>query len=367
MKLGEEILRPVHAFLDGIWREDRILIVYHPDPDGVCAAVLFLKALKEPETIHVLNQGTCVTITDETLKRVKEKGYNKVIIVDLNVENDVESVRKLASLFNHLLIVDHHVSTGLLKREEGNITYINPCQLGFASGDKYPASKLSYDMLREWDKSMEKWDWIAAIGVVGDSADDFWADFIRDVCARRGVERNNIEMAARIIEFCRAKSYDLVEKALYILNVCNTLPDFLKSEVVKDVGDMEREYRKLTESVKRDYEDDEIVIIRIHTKYNMKSIVANSLSKNRFPHKTLVVIWEDETNYHLSLRRQDRRVDMNALAKNVIDRVKVGEGGGHVPAAGARIPKHSIHLEELKRVIIEEHNKLVSGGVILLP
>ncbi len=363
MKLKDDVLKAAHAFLKGIKKNDKVLIIYHPDPDGVCSAVLFIKALEKrhPNTIHVLNQGPHVTITDETLKMVKGKKYNKVIIVDLNVENDVEAVRKLASLCDGVLIVDHHVSTGLLKREEGNITYINSCHLGFANGDKYPASKLSYDILKEWNKDMERWDWVAAIGVVGDSADDFWFDFIRDVCGKWMVERENIEMAARIIEFCRAKGYDVVERALHVLNGCNSMQEFLKSEIVKAVEDMEKEYEKVIESVKKECYDDKdgLAIIIIPTKYNMKSIVANTLSKNMFPDKTLVVIWEDKTHYHLSFRRQDRVVGMNVLAKNVVKRVKAGEGGGHIPAAGARIPKQSVGLEELRKIIEEEHKKLM--------
>ncbi len=364
MKPAKYQVEAFREFVENIGAGEKILVIYHPDPDGVSSAALLLRFLKKrvkDVVLSTLNQGEKVAITPETIRKAELDGYSRIITLDLNVESDVSTLKLLASKCNEMLVIDHHVSTGELKKKDGNITYISAYHVDEKFASSYPAAKLLYDLISYLDKTIKKFAWISAIGIYGDCAETVWKEFMDDVLEEFKIKMEDVRKAANLIEFCRAKSYELVDKTLHILTSCDTLNQFLQSEITREVEDVEREFTKIMNDAEREarkLENEELIILNASSPYNLKSLVANHFSKVMFPDRTIVVIWVGASSYHLSFRRQDKKVNMCLLARNIVKRVGSGKGGGHVPAAGATIPINAVELEELKKIIKEEYEKL---------
>src|SRR3989344_5802756 len=110
MKNYKKILE-FKSFAKGLSTDDRIAIVYDSDPDGLSSAVIASKAIrllrgKAPDTVFFQNHSI-VSLQDSTLQNLKEHKINKLIVLDLAVDQDAAQVKK-AEKFLSLLVLDHH-------------------------------------------------------------------------------------------------------------------------------------------------------------------------------------------------------------------------------------------------------------------
>ena len=90
---------------------------------------------------------------------------------------------------------------------------------------------------------------------------------------------------------------------------------------------------------KREDLDNELVFYEITAKYRVNSIVSTILSHKKVPNKTLVVAEEREDDYKISGRRQDMKIHMGDMFRECVSGLQDANGGGHKPAAGARVLK----------------------------
>ena len=106
---------------------------------------------------------------------------------------------------------------------------------------------------------------------------------------------------------------------------------------------------------KEAYENMELYFYTFSPKFKIGSVLSTIVSfKN--PHKTIVIFSRKGSIISISYRRQDKKFDMNKLARNSIKGLKGAGGGGHIPAAGGHVQIRDLNM--LKRNIISEIKKM---------
>ena len=353
MMLASKILYSIDIVGD-----DQLAIIYHPDADGVCSAALFAKFLNDINAeFFLLNQKEEISITPATVRVLREKGIKYAVILDMNVDSNPSSYLELESIMNKILIMDHHV----LKKDlsSSKTMHLNVSMVD-DNPASYPTSKFVYDALSGIHERVESYSWIPAIGIIGDSSKKRWKHFLTEVCDTHGIELELMEEAAISIELCKALSYEKLELCLNGMIRAESIADFLDS-LPGEIKKLKEEfYAELNRALESKEVHDQIVFVELKSEHNFKSLVANALSFEHFPNKTVVVMWLHGDKIHVSLRRQDGKLSMDLLIRNVVKLLKAGDGGGHAPAAGAKFPS-SVGVERLKEALIISHRELIKA------
>ncbi len=355
--MRKDWIEKVDAFLEGIKKEDALAIIYHPDADGVCAAAIFAKLIvKRRSRFIAFNQGDEIEITSKTVSRVAGEGCTHVLILDMNVDSNPEKYSMLEEKVKHALIIDHHIMKKNL--ESSKTTHLNISMVD-KKPESYPTSKIVYDLLSELDSGIKKYSWLAAVGIVGDSAQRRWDSFLEEIYLQHRITMDEIRKAVLTIELNRALGYDKIDACLNDLIVSDSLKEFLESESYERIGTLESEFDNTLEQIfeTRDEQGD-VVFLELNTEYNIKSLVANYVSTEYFPDKTVVVMWPEENWLHISLRRQDGKISMDELIRKAIKELGEGKGGGHVPAAGGKVPLSK--KDEFKKVLKQLNSELLN-------
>ena len=92
------------------------------------------------------------------------------------------------------------------------------------------------------------------------------------------------------------------------------------------------------------FPDLDLIIYEINPKYNVKSIIINKLSSEKYPNKTILCLSKHQEKVIISARRQDYKIPINDLLSDAIEDLPGSTAGGHIPAAGA-----SVRKKDLKR------------------
>src|SRR3989338_4711317 len=104
MLLSRETVKPskklseFKKFAVSLKNSDKIAIIYDSDSDGLSSAVIVSKAVdrlvgKNPE--HAFFQShSIVALLDETIDKLEKNAVNKLIVLDLAVDQDAVQVKK---------------------------------------------------------------------------------------------------------------------------------------------------------------------------------------------------------------------------------------------------------------------------------
>ena len=336
-------------------KKEHVAVIYHPDADGVCSAALFAKLFRSEKIKYfLLNQKDEVAITEDTINTLKKNNIRYVIILDMSVDSDPTSYSELERAVRKVLIADHHV----LKKDLSSSKTIH-LNVGMVdeNPESYPTSKFVYDILTEVHKNVERYGWIAAIGIIGDSSKKRWNEFLTEVCRKHKITLDILEEAALSIELCKALSYSTLELCLKNMTRSENTDEFLNS-LPAEIRQLKKEFHSaLNRALKNREEYEQLVFVELDSKYNLKSLMANTLSFDYFPNKTVVVIWPHNKNLHVSLRRQDGKISMDLLVRKVVEFLKTGNGGGHIPAAGGKFPLSVAN--KLKKAFLSIHKEFL--------
>jgi single-stranded DNA-specific DHH superfamily exonuclease len=264
-----------------------------------------------------------------------------LIIVDDELRKD----SFIAKNFNfNILVIDHHSIQDLPDKE--NIYYYNPKIFGDES--YIPASKYCFDIFSKI-VDIDDLDWVACVGVVADSGAVHHKDFIKKFFLKYGEEPkidkdylsdsffgylgdiinsgkiakgNDGSLLALKVLRDSSSPKDLLEKSFELRNLCDEINLYLK-EVCEDFEAKKEEYKEL-----------DLFFYSFNPKYKIGSVLSTIVSF-KHPNKTVVIFSKTPKIVSISYRRQDKLVDMNALARESVKGLKSAGGGGHIPAAGA--------------------------------
>jgi len=165
---NQALVNRFKKFITSITSKDRVAVIHHTDPDGVCSGVIISKVVERIRgkkiDLRINQYHAAHRILDETIKQLKKKKINKVITTDLATDEDPINIRKLAK-FADILIIDHHPV--LHKFPLKNVIVIKSKLI--SSKAPYCASKMCYD-LGSLVKDVSDLDWLAVVGSIGDIA-----------------------------------------------------------------------------------------------------------------------------------------------------------------------------------------------------
>ncbi|VVB60957.1 DHHA1 domain protein [uncultured archaeon] len=349
------ILQKFDSFALALSKKDRVAIIFHTDADGITSGVIAAKAVEQlcgkKPSLFLTPAPSEVTISRKIIAELQKKKINKVVIVDLNVDQEPESIKKVEK-FAQILILDHHTIQNDVNSPK--TTMLKPQFFSKISPSKFAASKLVYDMFQR-HTNISDLAWLAVIGIYGDMAEDEWKDFISEVRQKDKITPEKIQKAGGLIVY--ARSFDEKNgpmKAFKVFYSATSIDDVLDSGLSKYAEKIEKElahFIEKREQLAQFYPEKKLLIYEISPRYNIKSELVNRLSRNFYPGMTCIVIQEKGKIASISARNQTGSVSMNDLMIRATNGIPGASGGGHVQAAGASITDKGKWVEVfLKRI-----------------
>lgn len=339
-------------YVQSLKKTDKIAILHHTDADGICAGVITKKSLEKivgaKISIHFHQPEGKITIIPGTIEFVKSKGITHLVVVDMAIDHDPAPVKVLAR-HAKILLIDHHVTANNLNSE--NIVMVKAIDLSEVSPEKYPASKMCYDLFSEIT-NISDLRWLSSVGIYGDYAQSKWPEFIAETIRETGITEKNLRAVEELIFYSNSiKGIDGLKEAFDIIAGAKNIEDITKSRLNDYKLQVEVELKKYLDGHKAKAEfHDDLIIYEISPEHRIKSRLINILSQEYYPSRTILLIQYDGARAYISARRQDSLLSMNDLLKSTLSGIPDSEGGGHVPAAGGYLPKS--HIREFKSRVI---------------
>lgn len=350
----KKLIENFESFIHNISPKDRLAILYHADADGLCSAVVVEKALEKilnfkPKLIFRKNQGD-VSITRVIINELVRKGVNKLIILDLCVDQHPKRAREVAK-FCSILILDHHKLYNDLNSK--NILQIKSRHISSYDGSLYPTSKLSFDLFSRL-ANIDDIGWVASVGIIGDNNLMQWKDFVEDSLPLSKLSLTNLieikEMVSAVESINISRMNGLFDEFVKVKKP----KALLKSKFMKEKKRLEKELDRLFKRVQEDaefYPDIELVYYLVKSKHSIKSALINKISNELFPNQTVVLVLDSGGKIlSFSARRQDFKVRMNDLLEEAVKGLKGASAGGHTPAAAGKLRRRD--LKKFKSRII---------------
>jgi len=326
-------------FVEDLDDEDKIALISHTDLDGMVAAYV----------AHTVVGADLVKFVDyEELalplaQQLKEEGITKIIFTDLYIGNR-EFVLALEE-FAQVLILDHHLS-----KEDWNSdrTVFLKCQDGYCAG------YLCYELFSK-AKDLSMLDWLVACSCVSDYCHLKTEEWLTQVYSRY---EDSFEKVGTYVRKS-GQMWDLQEALslaiIYFKNDLNEVFDRI-GERYGDIGDLKDYADKVRGEVQRLvdlFEKDRVsfkdgYLFEFTPKFACGSMVSTILSGQDI-HKTILTLRKDPHAdiYHVSARRQDKKLNMADFLKQLVHGLDRGDAGGHVPAAGGSFG--AMDIKEFKK------------------
>ncbi len=336
------------TYIESLNLEDKIAILHHTDADGITAGLITKKSIKKitgiTVDIHFHQKQGKITITKETLDYITENNINKLIIVDMAIDQDPKSVKQLEK-HAKLLLIDHHEKTHDINSK--NTTMIKAEDLLDIPSARYPASKMCYDLFSDIT-DIKDIAWLAAVGIYGDYAQSQWPDFLK----KTGISKDKLEQIEELIFYSGSiKGIDGLGESFNIIGNAKTTDEILKSKLTEYRDTVITELNKYMDAHKKDAQfHDNLIIYEIAPTHRIKSRLINILSQKYYPTKTIVLIQTEGSTAYISARRNDSKLSMNSMLKHALIGIPNSQGGGHIPAAGGYLPKK--HIEKFRQQVI---------------
>ncbi len=347
------------------------VVLFHIDTDGICSAKIAGEALNRLNIEVVEFIPTTPKSLDESefVNKVLNTNAEAVVIVDVELSKNNLLYKKAKK--KRFLVLDHHRIDELPTE---NTLYINPK----IDGDERftCASKICYDEFKKI-VDIEDLDWVAAVGIIGDSAVKLHKRFLKRIFSKYNVDIGNDkeyfmdsyfgELAKMLNSGKIIKGQDGALIALRAIQESST-PDELYNKGYKlrqwseEIDGYIEQMKGEFEAKKEEYPNLELVFFVFKPKYTIGSVLSTILSFEN-PHKTIVIISIKGRSYAtVNFRRHDGTLDMGMLAKMATKGLKRAGGGGHVPAAGGHILVKDINL--FKRNVVSTLKKMIKDKAL---
>jgi single-stranded DNA-specific DHH superfamily exonuclease len=330
------------------WIKDseRIFIISHADPDGICSAALIYKLIRSlGKKIERFVPSSPEKIANR-LKRLRKGGL--FFILDLPPSRALDEIKSLSKQ-SRVIVIDHHSFESKLGSKK--IIYLHPQPLGIK---RYcPTSKLIFNLFFPF---LKEEDWIACVGAICDAAGREWKGFIGRALARYGLglgeDENLMDTLFGEIGFLIYIAH-VIEKdkgaaqAFQLLIQSDGPKDFIERS--KFLARSARKIRNFVDRLLKEfelskelYQELELAFFELREpKYAIGSLLAQELSfKN--PNLTLVILSKKKKFTSVNLRRGDGKINVALLAQHASK--GIGSGGGHPQSAGAFIPTSKLEL-----------------------
>lgn len=321
----------------------KICLIHHIDTDGICSGFLIAKAIELMNgDIPYLFSYTSGSIQKKVYDKLVREKFDLVIVTDIAVDSDPKYV-KLLSDAAKVILFDHHELTNDL-----NSKRILHFSTKMETGKYYPCSFYVYNIFSEF-MDLSKYDWVAAIGLIGDYGASKYPKFMDSVLKKYNMsskDPNYYDTSLGEIDkiLGSARVYNGKKgalKAIKILLQCETLEDFnIKNRVLKNWK--EKVQKSLDQGIK-EFEDkaerfdDTFLYVIEKPRYNVGGPMSTILG-HKYKDKTITLIIKiDKTRAKIHVRRNDGKFNTYKLLKKGLKGFENSKFGGHIPASGGEV------------------------------
>jgi len=323
-------------FLEEIKPEEKILLLYHVDVDGICSAALALTGLKKlGVNVNKRLYSSSMLMFPSNLKSEVEKA-DKIILVDVPTENTKHLPEK-----KKILIFDHHPASNINSK---NIVLINP-----RLENKTIYQPTSYTLYKFFSQffDMEKYEWIAAMGTVGDFGYKDCKDLLKKHITKKPKDLKETRLSKAADRLNSFINYAGVDSALKFLLTLNSIDELEKNKNLESIHrDFENEMNKAeTEFFKNAEVHGRLIFGVIESKHRRMGSSLSTVISNENPKKIIVLLVKKDGSYNANARNQAGEVDVGKLMKKCCDI----EGGGHKQAGGGNVKD----LEKFKKCLLK--------------
>jgi len=348
---NQALINKFKRFITSITPQDRVAVIHHTDPDGVCSGVIISKVVERVRgkkiDLHLNQPHAAHRFLPETIKRLKSKKINKVITTDLAVDEDPVAIRKVAK-FADILILDHHPV--LNKFPAKNVLVIKSSLISKV-GQKYCAAKMCYD-LGNTVTDISDLDWIAVVGSIGDIATEPWKRWMSSVFKKYKLKKKKelfdtrFGEIAKIISSAETTSPKNVKECFTVMYSAKNYRDALKARLKRFKKNIDKELNYYIKNLNKLAEvDSNLIYYEIKPKLNVKSPLSTILGL-KYPKKTVFIVDIRKNPVRVSARSQTKKVKVNEALIKSIKGIKGARGGGHPVSSAASIPKK--HYKKFK-------------------
>jgi single-stranded DNA-specific DHH superfamily exonuclease len=357
-----KLIKRFEDFILNLKKKDKIAIIHHTDPDGICSAVIMNKIVEKirKKPIDFIISQESVLIQKSILDQLKNKRINKLIITDICVDQYNSSKLKKIAKFAEIVILDHHKLYKNLNSKK--IIHIKPQLITYrADSSAYCVSKLCFDFGSKIT-DLQSIDWVAAVGIIGDCTFDYWKPFMDSVFKKYNIKRNKnifknvLGEIAELIFFTVAYDVNKTSLCYNVLNNSRNYKDLLHSKLQKYRKEIRKEinyWKNNVEELAEVYSKQELIFDFIKPRYPIKAVISTFLGY-KYPNKTIIIAEDMNKNFiQLSARRRDYKVAVNDLLENALKGLHGANGGGHVTSAGGKLKKKDIFTfkENILRIL----------------
>lgn len=323
-------------FLDSIGLYDKVAILTHNDLDGL-ASGLFLEKILEVKGIKV-DYIQFLDIRSDMVKeasvKLNELGITKVFFSDLNVESiDYEGFEDLKRE-KGVFLIDHHPTRENIKDISNMVkTSSEDCAalVTFVLGGDFLDSEL--------------WGWLVCSAIFADYAfrSEKNLKFVQSFYPEVTLE--NISSSIPGLNARRISS-----ALIYYRNDIQYVYNLVKERNIDELSEIheliEEEVYKMVDNFsenKEYYPQNEIYFYEIKSRFDILSYVA-TLIGGTDPEKNFLFMYRTKDFVKFSARSSGLKLDMGHLMNEGTEGLPNSEGGGHVPAAAAKVPEEYVEI-----------------------
>lgn len=351
-ELAEQKFR---SFIDSITPESQVMIIHDTDMDGHSAGVLAKKGLEQlGKTVAVSfpKEHGGREVTENLLNQIKEHSITHIVCVDLALEN-YTGAQQLEGL--KVLVLDHHPT---VEPYVQSFTIIKPHDIQDRVEDfKYCAAQLTYTMFSTLT-DMSSYDWLAATGIISDMTFSSHKEFLQAFAKKYNMqyyeEGYDMDIAELVKQGGYGSAFGSDNADEIIFNALDTSSNYKEAIAKMHEFDpvKEEQDKLLSEFAEKKETHGNIHFYQIESKYHLASPVSSILSRHYVNENEILVTLKDKKDGQTSssARRQDCKMHMGDMMREVTADFENSNGGGHPPAAGAKFPTKN--KEEFKANII---------------
>jgi len=330
-----------YEFIGNLSDKDKIAVLNHNDGDGVISAVIASKVLGKTDYMKIVSYQ--VGVIQNLASELKNNKINKIIALDLAIFDSKQDILELEK-FADILIIDHHPFKEDLNSEK---------TVFLKAKSDYPAAYLCYCLFSKIQKIPE---WLAVLGIVSDTTHKYNEKTAINVYDDFGIDSQKINLWNNAIILNLSLVYfEGREKEVYnIVSKAKSISDLNELEAYSKIIQEEINYY-LSDFEKKKEENKDLILYYYTPKYSIASILSNIISV-KSKDKTFVFINKFDGLLRISCRRQDRKIDCGELMRKSVEGIPDSTAGGHVPAAGARVP--SQYLKQFKENLLKAYKEL---------
>lgn len=328
-----------------------VLVVYHGDGDGCCAAYFLREYIGRPaEFCWVATPDFDFVKAEDYIFREKPQ---LSIFLDMPVYNRPGMIEKLSSRGDVFIYDHHHPGICDVCHGKDNVLYINP--VIHQNGEDFPTALFGWELLTEKAEFEKE---ILFMGLFTET----WLDraFLFEEFSDTHQDRLK-EVAKRVHASFLIQDMSTTHYALEFLSRARegsgmgekqleAMEEYRILENIYDLIQNEKSWliRRLRAEINR-LISPRFILKKIESKMRLCGLLASEL---RWRYPDLVVgIWQRwKQRYYCELRRgKDCGIDLASLVDRVKSEVKLTTGGGH-PAAAAFTAEGDSFFEALDRI-----------------